>query len=479
VNRSEIVTTLERDVDYMAPDTFRLEPCWVAVLAASLVYNGDAVLAIPGVKFDATNLAGLATTPLADLISFKHLEKPKDWNIPGLKALFELLDLAPGLAIQVTQGDAAAVQQLQKSIAERVEKLVVARQQLLNGLPFWGQSLYSESEVQQIGETMVKCKEFLEGLQAYNTPGKLKNFHLSATEISTHKAAFGRLADVESLERFIRDTNMLTSYLAQAESVLPEDHPWVGACKKARAELLAEIRKPENRESEVFKSGLEKTLKKLKSEYIKAYLELYRRARLSIAQDKEKSRLLQDEKLSALRRLAAIEVINRQQLTDFEQQLGRLKTGQALTEKDLETEPRADFWPTMEDYSVSAETRLANLKTELERIHAAWTQALLNDLSDPVTQSNFDLLKPAQRRMLDDFTKSKQLPDEIAKEFLEALQQALSGLTKIDFNLQDLKSALFPDGSPATPDEVRKRMTEFIDRLLKGREASKVRIVIQ
>jgi hypothetical protein len=325
---------------------------------------------------------------------------------------------------------------------------------------------------------MGKCKDFLEGLQAYNTPGKLKNFHPAAKEIAVHKAAFTRLAEVESLERFIREVNQVAGYLSQAESVLPEDHPWVAESKKSRAELLAEIRKPENRESEQFKSQLEKSLKKLKSDYIKAYLDLYRKARLSIAQDKEKSRLLQDERLTALRRLAAVEVINRQQLTDFEHQLGRLKTGQALTEKDLESEPRADFWPTMEDYSVSAETRLANLKSELERIHTAWTQALLNDLNDPVTQNNFDLLKPAQKKMLQDFTKSKRLPDEISKDFLEALQQALSGLTKIEFDLAGLKSALFPDGSPSTPEEVRKRMNEFIDKLLKGRDASKVRIVI-
>lgn len=478
LNRSEVITSLERDVDFMAPDSFRLEPCWVAVLAASLVYSGDGVLAIPGAKFDATNLAGLATTPLADLTAFKHLEKPKDWNVAGLKALFELLDMAPGLAVQVTQGEAAAVQQLHKTVSDKVEKLVLAKQQLLNGIPFWGQSLYSDNEVQQIGETMGKCKDFLEGLQAYNTPGKLKNFHPAAKEIAVHKAAFTRLAEVESLERFIREVNQVAGYLSQAESVLPDDHPWVAESKKARAEFLAEIRKPENRESEQFKSQLEKSLKKLKSDYIKAYLDLYRKARLSIAQDKEKSRLLQDERLSALRRLAAIEVINRQQLTDFEQQLGRLKTGQALTEKDLESEPRADFWPTMEDYSVSAETRFANLKSELERIHNAWTQAILNDLNDPVTQNNFDLLKPAQKKMLQDFTKSKRLPDEISKDFLEALQQALSGLTKIEFDLPGLKSALFPDGSPATPEEVRKRMNEFIDKLLKGRDASKVRIVI-
>jgi hypothetical protein len=53
------------------------------------------------------------------------------------------------------------------------------------------------------------------------------------------------------------------------------------------------------------------------------------------------------------------------------------------------------------------------------------------------------------------------------------------GLTKIEFDLPGLKSALFLDGSPATPNEIRKRMNGFIDKLLKGRNASEERIVIQ
>lgn len=478
LNRAELITVLERDVDYMAPGTLRLEPCWVSVLATSLVYNGDAVLAIPGAKFDATNLAALATTPLADLVAFKHLEKPKDWNVAGLKALFELLGLAPGLAIQVTQGDAAPVQQLQKTVAERVEKLVLARQQLLNGLPFWGQSLYSEAEVAQVGETMRRCKEFLEGLQAYNTPGKIKNFHLATAEIATHKAAFQRLAEIESMERFIADVGQLTSYLSQAEAVLPDEHPWAAASRKARTELLSQIRIPENRESDAFKAQLEKALRKLKADYIAAYLQLYRHARLNLTQDKEKSAILRDERLAALRRLAVIEVINRQQLTDLENEFGALKTGRPLTEKDLEGEPQVDYWPRLEPTVVSAETRLNQLKSLLETVYSAWTQALLSDLADPVIQANFDLLKLAQKKMIQGFVSKKELPEEISKEFLEALQQALSGLTKLSFDLSGLRAALFPDGSPATPDEVRRRMGEYLDKLLKGRDPAKVRIVV-
>jgi Family of unknown function (DUF6079) len=83
-NRQEVIISLEPGVEFMSPDKFRLEPIWVSVLLSSLVYSGDAVLAIPGVKFDASSLPSLAATPVQDLQNFKHLERPKDWNIPSL-----------------------------------------------------------------------------------------------------------------------------------------------------------------------------------------------------------------------------------------------------------------------------------------------------------------------------------------------------------------------------------------------------------
>jgi len=200
---------------------------------------------------------------------------------------------------------------------------------------------------------------------------------------------------------------------------------------------------------------------------------------LSIAQDKEKNALLQDFRLRNLRRLATIETINRQQLTEFDRQLERLKTGASLTEKDLEIEPKGDFWPSMEDVSISAEMRLQNLKSELEKIYQSWSHTLLNDLADPVIQSHFDLLKPEQKKLLADFTSDKELPDEIGQDFLVAIQQALSGLSKVQVRLDDLREKLFPDGTPATPEEFRKRFNEYVDQLLKGRDAAKIRLVIE
>ena len=199
------------------------------------------------------------------------------------------------------------------------------------------------------------------------------------------------------------------------------------------------------------------------------------------SQDREKKELLQDYRLKHLRRLATVNSINSVQLTEFERQLDKLKTGAALTEKDLENDPKSadGFWPSMEDTSVSAQTRLDNLKASVDQIHKSWTKSLLNDLADPVIQSHFELLKTPQKKMLRDFMQAKELPDEISQEFLTALQSALSGLAKLSVRLDDLRKVLFPDGSPATPAEFKQRFGEYLDQILKGRDASKVRLVIE
>ena len=103
----------------------------------------------------------------------------------GVYTLFELMDLSPGQAVMVKQGSVKAVQQLHKVINERVEKLIKADQQLASGIPFWEQNLFTDAEVEKFSALLVKAKEFLESLQAYNTPGKLKNLKYDADNIFT------------------------------------------------------------------------------------------------------------------------------------------------------------------------------------------------------------------------------------------------------------------------------------------------------
>jgi hypothetical protein len=100
-------------------------------------------------------------------------------------------------------------------------------------------------------------------------------------------------------------------------------------------------------------------------------------------------------------------------------------------------------------------------------------------LEDPTTQGNLDLLKAAQRKIVDNFVNDRTLPNNLAQEFIHALQDVLSGLTKVSVKIGDLRAALLSRGSPATPAEMRKRFEEYLDQLTKGKEPGKVRIVLE
>jgi hypothetical protein len=481
VNRSELIQD-DKGVEYMDKDRYRLEPEWVAVVLAVLVYSGDLVLAIPGKKFDATGLPQLAGTLVSELTQFKHIERPKDWNLPALKALFELLDLAPGLAQEVTQGKDGPVQQLQKAISQMVEKLVLLQQNLQSGLLFWGRNLLPEEEAQKLRTRLDKTKTFLESLQAYSSPGKLKNFRYDAQEVTSHRDGLNSLAEIESLQELVADLGSTASFLSTAEAVLPAEHEWVGKMKKARDEVLAQLADPDKRGAATFRQQTQRKLADLKKSYVQTYLGMHAKARLGVNEDKRKTGLMGDERLKVLQKLSTIELMPRQHLTDFQNRLAGLKSCFALTEQELDATPvcpHCNFKPGAEPPAAPAGTVLDGLDEELDKLVENWTQTLLTNLEDPTTKGNLDLLKPEPKKLVNGFIKKRALPDELNQDFIHALGEVLSGLQKVPVKIADLRAALLSGGSPATPAEMKKRFEEYLDELTKGKEPGKVRIVLE
>ena len=207
----------------------------------------------------------------------------------------------------------------------------------------------------------------------------------------------------------------------------------------------------------------------------------HKKVRLTHSQDKAKGDLTKDYRIGQLQKLTSIDLLNRQQFIDFQDDLGKLKTCFALTEKDLENDPKCShcgFWPSMETHKYSADAILQRLKLDLEKVQQSWTQSLLSNLEDPIVQNHFILLKAKQQKLLNEFIDMNELPDEISSEFIQTIQEVLAGLSKIAVKIDSLKTALIPDGIPATPAEFKERFDQFVKNLLKGKDAGKVRIVI-
>ncbi len=481
LNRAEFIHTI-RDVEYMAPGTYRLEPEWVVVLLASLVYSGDLVLAIPGKKFDATDVAVLAATSLDDLANLKHVERPKEWNIPALKAVFELLGLTPGMAQLVAQGKDEPVQELQKAVTVRVDRLVMARQAIQTGLHFWGRGLLDEPASQDLRAKLDATKSFLESLQAFSSPGKLKNFRHSKDEVEQQKGGMDALQEVEAIQGLVADLGSTASYLSTAEAVLPQDHEWVDGMKKVRVDILTQVCDSRKRSAAGFRQQAQQKLGDLKRQYIVAYLGLHTRARLGVNDDKRKARLLKDERLQKVKGLATIDLMPRQHLTDLQNRLAGLKSCFALTEQDLDAAaecPHCAFRPAAEPVGAPAGHVLSGLDDELDTLLSEWTETLLDNLGDPTTKEQLDLLKPEPRKLVDAFIASRTLPDDLDQDFILAVKDVVSGLAKVVVTADDLRAALLSGGSPATLGEMKKRFGDYLDDRVRGRDPSKVRIVLE
>ena len=172
----------------------------------------------------------------------------------------------------------------------------------------------------------------------------------------------------------------------------------------------------------------------------------------------------------------------RQQLTEFQNRLVGLKSCFALTEQNLDSTPvcpHCGFRPSIESGSTAGAQMIEQLDNQLDTLLAGWTSTLLGNLEDPITQANLELLKADDRKPLEDFIKSRELPVPLDSNFVHALKEVLSGLVKITVKVQSLQEALQVTDGPATPGEMKKRFDSYIDQLTRGKDPAKVRIVLE
>lgn len=480
-NRGELVHD-DHGLEYMDSAGARLEPEWLAVLIAALVYSGELVLAIPGQKFDATALPQLAATGMDELANFKHLEQPKEWNLPALKALFELLGMAPGKAQLATQGKDETVQELQQAINKVVERIVMTQQALREGLSFWGQDLLASTDLAKQSATLEAAKQFFESLQAYSTPGKLKNFRYDVADIQGQENAIKALGSLETLREFVTKYGPTTSWLASAEDMLPEDHDWVTKMRAARQQVLTDLGQIDPTQFADQAPKIGGILQKLKTDYITAYIGLHTKARLGVNDEKRKTALGNDQRLQNLVKLAGIDLMPRGQLTEYQNRLAGLKGCSALTQQDMDIFPKCPhcgFRPSMEPAAVAGSQVIEQLDERLDSILTNWTSSLLSNLEDPVTRSNMALLKADDRQSIDRFIESRALPEPLNNNFVHALKEVLSGLVKVTVKTSELHQALQVADGPATPAEMKARFENYIDEATKGNDPAKVRVVLE
>ena len=108
-----------------------------------------------------------------------------------------------------------------------------------------------------------------------------------------------------------------------------------------------------------------------------------------------------------------------------------------------------------------------------------WAKMLLDSFEDPTVKKSMELLKPKQLKLIDDFRAAGELPENISTEFVGTMSEVLSGLEKIIVTSEALRAALLAGGAAATLSELRRRFDEYLSILTRGKDTTKIRIVLE
>jgi hypothetical protein len=485
INRDEIISGKD-GVEFLTEPKYRLEPEFVIVVIAALVYSGEVILSIHGgQKFDAGKLTELARTDFQTLLDFKHLEQSKEYNLPALQALFSLFNLPIGKALLVTQGKDDSVADLQNEIEKIINRIVTLQNDIRQGIRFWDFDLIDILNFSSEISSLNGAKTFFEGLQAFNSPGKMKNLSYSDVDINKYKIIPDILSIMDNLLAFAQKNSPLIAWIKEAIAALPPANSWVNKTEAIQKEIKKSLLTISPITNEAIKTFTTDTIQKingLKKEYIKDYAALHSAVRLNINDEKKKVKILRDVRFITLEYLTQINILPVRQVQEFKKTLNDLVSCTNLTINELQNTPvcpHCNYMPQRDGTSGGVSAKIEEAEDVLEKMITDWTTALLANLSDPWVKKNMELLKDSDRTLLDNFIKSGKLPSPINDDFIIALKEALSKLDKVTITVEDIRKVLQRSGGPVKPGELKDCFSNYIDTLIQGKEMDKVRIVVE
>lgn len=482
---------------------FKLEREWVAVILAALAYHGDIEINLDGRRMlDADAMAGegLVTTPLQDILDFRHYQAPKELPLEAWKKIFEGLGLSPAL-IQREDTREQALKELQKKVQDELARVVCLENTLQNGLTLWGEQLFTDNYtiVAQNGivvganlspvsfskltfmPDIREYKGFLENLSTINTVGKMRHLKGSVRDVEGALRARENLGRAERLVALVKELDLLAGYLSTAQAALPSSDAWREQAERVRGELVDRVRRIGNGEEAFDQQGLKAKLEDLKKAYIETYAQLHRWNVLDSTLDAQRKGLYQDRRFLALAELEKVELLhsNRGQFSTWKEAITTLRSCPDFHEEMLQDRPlcpSCGFKPVEHAEPVTARARLKGLDEELSHLLEGWRRALRAALNSEQAKASLEALTPSERDIIERFLSAEDDDPDIPAGFAQVANQALRGIRIVPLSQAELEKALKAGGLPCTPDELKSRFYHFVDEALRDFDPKDTRV---
>ncbi len=503
INRGDVIETVAGGLLPIEKEIkFQLEPEWVAVILMSLVYSGEIVISLDGrEELDASSVERVFTRSMNDIVNFRFYKRPRSMPLNFWTTIFEGLGLQPGL-IRDENTRETAVTELQRLVNTDLEQVVTLQNRIEQGIQFWNTSVFTDrltfvveagtvvdSNAPEITLSQLDLltglrgyKQFLEELKKFTTVGKLRNLRLSPVQIQEYLDYRKVMQRAKTFLELISQIQPFTTYLAEAQANLPEDHLWTQKAREVQKTTIVSIRLFGKGELDIDLQTTLREMNNLKQEYIKIYSDLHRKAVLSTHGDEKRQRLYKDKRFESLRALSGIDMLTRS--GDFElwkQQLTGLLSCREFHEgviSDSPTCPYCHLRPVQRPISRNADDLVMQLEEKLSDLLINWRKALQANLNSDTAQKSLEAMSPSERQPIEEFLGQIEEDDDLPFNFVPTAIQALRGIQAVTLPVESLLQALKAGGLPCTREELLNRFTQFLNREMRGKDANNTRLTL-
>jgi hypothetical protein len=141
--------------------------------------------------------------------------------------------------------------------------------------------------------------------------------------------------------------------------------------------------------------------------------------------------------------------------------------------------PHCGFNPiTVQDIKEKASARLESIQNEFETLYRSWIEVLLANLKSDEAAHNIRAIDAGERSAVEEFLHSGKLPEPLNQRFIDGIENTLHGLEVVSVDGTEYLLALTQPGMPCTADELEKRIREFLQKQIEGKDRKKIRIQI-
>lgn len=466
--------------DMFVDRKFKINYLFTPIIFLSLVYAGYAMITLKdGSILTASNLDKVPKMSVFDLYEFKYISRPAQISMVELKKLFEVIDINPALLDNPNDRE-KGVTELLKKAQEMCNNAVILERRLTDGFELWGEPLANAQQVSMMREACTAVKnEFSNYGAKYNTPAKLNNFGLSYDEVEElgKKIVFLRL--IPEYITFKTDCSDIVSYIANIEFIE------LGASMKSDIEngkaAFREIRDSimGGTLGDVAAQKVVAKLEKIKDKYIDIYFEEHKKKRLGIDDAKRRGKIQESAALGNLRKLRGIEILSSVKLGEVEQDMAGLKVCYELIPTELKTSsicPHCRY--SLADKAKNVMGQLDSLEIRIDDMISEWTKMLLDTISDPIVLNQKKFLKAQEAQVIDEFVASGSLPQKVDDFFVKSINALLEGFEPVVIDTDDFVKKL-EEMPPMDEDSFKAKINEIVAGYIKGKDTSKLRIVVK